>query len=162
MGQLEGSIVLTWHPELRAGANLYLDGCGEAVDGMYIVNRAEQRFGSDGYETELDIAANPSEATKRIADRPFDLVIADVAALESDGATADDALRAISRQPSGAIVVLQSNPSDEDQKALEAAGANWVVRKPISADRLLVELNLAYSRYVLNSAPRTQAESVAS
>lgn len=63
MGQLEGNLTLTWHPELRAGVNIYLEGFGGAADGMYSINRAEQRIEFGGYETELDIAANPRNAT---------------------------------------------------------------------------------------------------
>lgn len=63
IGQVEGNVTLPWHPELTAGMNIYLGGFGR-VDGAYIINRCEHSAAYGGYQTEVDIAANPRSHAK--------------------------------------------------------------------------------------------------
>jgi two-component system response regulator PilR (NtrC family) len=86
----------------------------------------------EGYEAVL--AGNGSEALRKLAQQPFDLVLSDI---RMPGPTGLDILPAVKRlQPEVAIIVITAFGSEEVRRQSLQKGATAYLEKPIHSYRL--------------------------
>lgn len=107
------------------------------VDDASLVRRYyREALEAAGYE--VDEALNGLEGLERLLTTPADLLIVDVNMPQMDGLTF---LRTLRRQEpataSTPAVVISTEAKPEDQAAARAAGANYYLVKPVSAEQLV-------------------------
>ena len=99
-------------------------------------------FEEDGFET--DSASNGSEAFRKIAKEPFDLIITDI---RMPGLTGLDILPGIRKlQPEAPIIVITAFGSEEVQQKAFERGATSYLEKPIHFHNLRTLIHEMFSK----------------
>jgi signal transduction histidine kinase/CheY-like chemotaxis protein len=112
------------------------------------MNRELVRLMLSPLDVQITEAASGAEAIQTAQERPFDLILMDIRMPEIDGLEATRAIRR-SDGPNRTtkIVALTADVEPENLAACDAAGVDGVLPKPLSPERLLIE--------VCNCAPAT-------
>jgi two-component system, chemotaxis family, chemotaxis protein CheY len=98
-----------------------------------------------GYE--VDEALNGLEALEKLLAQPADLLIVDVNMPQMDGFTFLKALRAQEGPVAGTpALVISTEAKAQDRAAAQAAGANFYLVKPVTADALVAHADLMSGR----------------
>ncbi|MGC1301851.1 MAG: ATP-binding protein [Caulobacteraceae bacterium] len=105
------------------------------------MNRELVRLMLGPLDLQITEAASGAEAIRTAQDRPFDLILMDIRMPEIDGLEATRVIRR-SNGPNRAtrIVALTADVEPENLAACEAAGVDGVLPKPLSPERLLIEV----------------------
>src|SRR5712692_78611 len=104
----------------------------------------------EGYEVEA--AASGEEGLARIGDRPFDLVLLDLALPDRNGIDLLAELRA--HDPQLSVIMITAYGTVENAVKAMQAGATNFVQKPWDNEKLLADVRIAVGRH------RTEAENV--
>lgn len=82
-------------------------------------------------------AVNGREALQRLSETPFDVLITDINMPEINGIDLVTRLRADKNHTNMAIIMLTASEDEDQKEAIENAGADALLKKPVSSWNLI-------------------------
>lgn len=119
------------------------------------------KAGLAGHVGSLETVSSLPEALSAMAQRRFDLVVADGQSLLGDAETAFPALGQLVANAGGAVMCVIWGGAPEDVQGLLATGADHVARKPITVADLVAQLGELCSQRAARAAVARQNTSAA-